>query len=166
MINTITGVGDPITLKVVERKGEDGEEVVRVDSKNGEGVVGVGDVGVQDVLWEFHNHKFTNGVGDFDTVGDAFAVDRGFSVRDGGDGHVLRYWAEGEGGGDGARDVGGGGDIVHDVLRGGSEVEASNFKGHEKVAGRLREGMIEVMLYLYRVNDDQGGCVSGSEDDA
>ena len=137
-----------------------------MDSKDGEGVVGVGDVGVQDALWEFHDHKFANGVGDFNTIGDAFAVDREFSVRDRGDGHILRYWTEGEGRGDGARDVGRSGDVVHDVLRGGSEVEASNFKGHEKVAGRLREGMIEVMLYLYRVNDDQGGCVSGSEDDA
>ena len=166
MINAITGVGDPITLKVVKREGKDGEEVVRVDSKNGEGVVGIGDVGIQDALREFHNHKFADGVGDVDAVGDAFAVDRGFSVRDGGDSHILWYWAEGEGGGDGARDVGGSGDVVHDVLRGGSEVEASNFKGHEKVAGRLREWMIRATLYLYSVGDDQGGCVSGSKDDA
>ena len=166
MINAVTGVGDPITLEVVKREGKDGEEMVRVNSKNGEGVMGVGDVGIQNALWEFHNHEFADGVGDFNTVGDAFAVDREFSVRDGGDSHILRYWTEGEGRGDGARDVGRSGDVVHDVLRGGSEVEASNFKGHEKVAGRLREGMIEVMLYLYRVNDDQGGCVSGSEDDA
>ena len=166
MVDTVTGVGDPITFKVVKRERKNGEEMIWMDGKNGEGVVGVGDVGVQDAFREFHNHELADGIGDFDTVGDAFAVDRGFSVRDRGDGHILRYWTEGEGWGDGARDVGGGSDIVHDVLRGGSEVEASNFKGHEKVAGRLREGMIEVMLYLYRVNDDQGGCVSGSEDDA
>ena len=166
MINTVTGVGDSITLKVVKREGKDREKVVRVDSKDGEGVVGVGDVGVQDALREFHDHKFTDGVGDFNTVGDAFAVDREFSVRDGGDGHILRYWTEGEGRGDGARDVGRSSDVVHDVLRGESEVEASDFKGHEKVAGRLREGMVEATLYLYRVDDDQGGCVSGGEDDA
>ena len=125
------GVGDSITLKVIKRKGKDGDEVVRVDGEDREGMVGVGDVGVQDVLWEFHNHKFADGVGDFDTVGNAVAVDRKFSVRDGRDGHVLRYRVKGEGRGDGARDVGGGSDVVHDVLRGGSEVEASDFKGHE-----------------------------------
>ena len=140
MVDTVTGVGDSITLEVVERKGKDWKKVVRMDSKNGKGVMGVGDVGVQNAFREFHDHEFTDGIGDFDTIRDAFTVDRGFSVRDGGDGHILGYWTEGEGGGDGARDVGGGGDVVHDILRGGSEVEASNFKGHERVAGRLGEG--------------------------
>ena len=166
MINTITGVGDSITLKVVKREGKDREKVVRVDSKDGEGVVGVGDVGVQDALREFHDHKFTDGVGDFNTVGDAFAVDREFSVRDGGDGHILRYWTEGEGRGDGARDVGRSGDVVHDVLRGGSEVEASNFEGHKKCSWEAGGWMVETTLYLYRVDNDQGGCVSSSNDDA
>ena len=49
--------------------------------------------------------------------------------------------------------VGKGGDVVHDVLRGVVKVKASNFEGHA-VAGRLRKGMTEVMLYLYRVDDD------------
>ena len=75
-------------------------------------------------------------------------------------------WAKGESEGDGARDGGRGSDVVHDVLRGGGEVEMSNFKGHEKVAGRLREWMVEATLYLYRISDDQSGCVSGSENDA
>ena len=62
--------------------------------------------------------------------------------------------------------VGGGSEGVHDVLRGAVEVVGCNFKGHVLVAGRLREWRIEVTLYLYSVDDDQGGCVSGSEDDA
>ena len=46
MVDAVTGVGDPITLKVVKRKRKDGEEMIWMDGKNGEGVVGVGDVGV------------------------------------------------------------------------------------------------------------------------
>ena len=62
--------------------------------------------------------------------------------------------------------VGDGGESVHDVSRGVVEFVAYDFEGHILVAGRLGKWMVEVILYLYSVNDDQGGCVSGSDDDA
>ena len=46
MVDTVMSVEDPITFQVVERKRKDREEMIWMDGKNGEGVVGIGDVGV------------------------------------------------------------------------------------------------------------------------
>ena len=80
MVDTVTGVGNSIPLKVVKGERKNGDEMIWMDGTDREGVVGVGDVGVQDTLREFHNHEFADGVGNFNTIGDAFAVDREFSV--------------------------------------------------------------------------------------
>ena len=163
MINTVAGVRDPVAFEVVKGEREDGDEVMWVDAKNGEGVMGIGDVRVPDALREFHDHELADGILDFDALRDAIVVDREFSVRDRGDSDRWRCQAENEGsrgGGVGAR--GGGGDVVHDVLRGGVKVEASNFEGH-KVAGRLERGESSATLYLCSIGNDQGGSVTSSE---
>ena len=97
MINTVAGVRDPVAFKVVKGEREDGDEVMWVDAKNGEGVMGIGDVRVPDALWEFHDHELADGILDFDALRDAIVVDREFSVRDRGDSDRWRCQAENEG---------------------------------------------------------------------
>ena len=128
---------DFVVFDVREGGRWNGKNRVWVDSKDGECLVGVGDVGVVDVLGELYDHELADRVHDINIIGDIIVVDREISVRDRGNYCRQRYRAEDKGGGDGgtgARGRGGGGDIVHDVARGGSEFKVSNYKGH-KVAG-------------------------------
>ena len=169
MVDTVVDLGDFIIFNVGKGNGGNGEERVRVDGEDGEGLVGVGDVGIVDVFREFHDHELADRVHDIDAIGDTFIVEGETAVRDRGNCSCRRCQVEDKGGGDGgarAKGGGGGGDIVHDVLRGGSEFKVSNFKGHKIVAGELGKWMIEATLYLYSVGDDQSGCVGGSKNDA
>ena len=159
MVDTVVGVGCFVVFHVGEGGRGDGEERVWVDGKNGEGLIGIGNVRVVDALRKVHNHEFSYRVGDIDAIRNSVIIDGGAPIGDGGNGGHRRYRAEDKSGGDGRTrvrvvdGVGKGGDVVHDVLRGVVKVKASNFEGHA-VAGRLRKGMTEVMLYLYRVDDN------------
>ena len=146
MVNTVVGMGYPVVFDVGEGGRGNGEECVWVNSKNGEGLIGVGDVRVVDTLRKIHDHEFPYRVGDIDAIGNTIVIDGGAPISDGGDGGRQRYRAEDKGGGDGRtgvrvdNGVSEVGDVVHDVLRGVVEIEASNFEGHKIVAGRLERG--------------------------
>ena len=173
MIDAVVGVGYFVVVDGGERGGRDWNERVWVFGEDGKNLESVGSVGVVNVFREIHDYKLCSGVGDVNPVRDAVFIDGGASVGgDRGDSSRWGYWTQDVGGGDGrigtrvVDGVGDGGKSVHDVLGGAVEFVAYDFKGHILVAGRLRERMVGVTLYLYGVNDDQGGCVSGSDDDA
>ena len=168
MIDTVVNIGYFIVLDISEGNRRNGKLGVWIDGEDGEGLVGVGDVGVVDMLREFHDHELTNRVLYVNAFGNAIVVEGEVIVRDGGDGGCQRYQAEDKSrgdGGDGARGGGGGGDIVHDVAGGIGKFKACNFEGHKMVAGRLKRRESLTILYLYSVSDDQGGCVTSSEND-
>ena len=142
MVDTVMDIRDFVPFEVHEGKGGNGEDLVGIISEDGKCLMGMGNVGVVNALWEFHDHEFTDGVLYINAPRGAILIDGEVGGGDRGDVPRQRYWVKDKGGGyGGTRASRGGRDVVHDVAGGGSKLKLSNFKGH-KVARRLEERLL------------------------
>ena len=147
VINTVVDIEDFVFFNVGEGDRVNGKESEWVGGKDGEGLIGMGNVGVPNAFRELHNHKFANRVLYGDAIGDTIFVEGEITVGgDGGDRVEYKI-----GGGKGGRGSGQGVvNIVYDVVRGGSELESGDFKGHVTVAWEAGERIVRDNIVFIR----------------